>query len=99
MVKKKKCKSTRKKLPKPLKTQEEKEEEIQMLKTKILSIGFPIDNDGIVELFQHFDNYIKDGTCWSGKIPLKGFNRVCVVRLTNIKTYKNVVTLKYDQNV
>ena len=47
---------------KKLKTHAERADEINTLRTKILSIGFPIKSKGIEELFSRFyvveDNYI-----------------------------------------
>ena len=37
-----------------------------------MSLGFPIVNEGIVELFKRFDEYIKTGEYWSGKIKING---------------------------
>lgn len=96
MPKKKKVKKDKKK---KLRTQEERASEINTLRTKITSIGFPYDNDGIVQLFSIFERYVETGEPWSGEIPLRGFQRVCVVRLTNIKNFKNIVTLKFNAEV
>ncbi len=81
------------------KTLEERQREINQLKTKILSLGFPLSSPGIIELFKHFDDYINDSVSWSGKIPLRGFERECVVRLTTIKNYNNSITLKYNADI
>lgn len=99
--KKKRSKKQKQKQKKEIKykTIQVRTEEINTLRTKILSIGFPISCKGITELFEHFDNYVRDGTQWSGKIPLRGFQRVCEVRLTNKENFKNIITLKYDSSI
>jgi len=96
MAKKKKKRVKRKREEK---TKEERERDINQLRTKILSIGFPLQSPGIVELFKHFDEYVKDGVTWSGKIPLHGFQRECEVRLTTVKNFNNIVNLKYNENI
>ena len=44
-IKKRKRKKKKVKPPKPQKTPEERVSEVNTLRTKILSIGFPIEND------------------------------------------------------
>ena len=102
MVNKKKKRIKKQKKQKKVikyKTLQVRTEEINTLRTKILSIGFPLSCKGITELFEHFDNYVRDGTQWSGKIPLHGFQRVCEVRLTNKENFNNIITLKYDSSI
>ena len=57
------------------------------------------DNDGIVELFGHLELYANEGVTWSGKIPLRGFQRVCEVHLSTLKNRNNVVALKFNENI
>ena len=95
----KKRRLKKKRGPKPQKTPEERRAEVDTLRTKILSIGFPLDNDGIVELFGHLELYANEGVTWSGKIPLRGFQRVCEVHLSTLKNRNNVVALKFNENI
>lgn len=95
----KKRRLKKKRGPKPQKTPEERRTEVDTLRTKILSIGFPLDNDGIVELFGHLELYANEGVTWSGKIPLRGFQRVCEVHLSTLKNRNNIVALKFNENI
>ena len=97
MVKKRKSKKIKK--PKPMKTREDREKDINEIKMKIISLDFSSEMKDIKTIFEIFDNYIENGEPYNGKIPIRGTNRVCEIRLTNRKTYQNTVCLKFNQIV
>ena len=84
---------------KPLKTQEDREKEINEIKVKIISLGFSTEMKDIKTIFEIFDNYIITGESYNDKVPIEGTGRICEIRLTNRKCWKNTICLKYNQNV
>jgi len=77
------------------KTKEERELEVKNLLHQLNELGINISIPGMLEFLKHTQAFIKDGTFWQGKIPLKGTNRVLVGFLTNRLNNVSDVTLKY----
>jgi len=77
------------------KTHEEREAEVKTLLHQLSDLGITISIPGMLEFLKHTQAFIKDGTFWQGKIPLKGTNRVLVGFLTNRLNNVSDVTLKY----
>jgi len=77
------------------KTREEREQEVKNLLYQLNELGINISIPGMLEFLKHTQAFIKDGTFWQGRIPLKGTNRVLVGFLTNRLNNVSDVTLKY----
>ena len=97
MSKKKKLKKVKKQ--KPMKTREDREKDINEIKMKIISLDFSSEMKDIKKIFNVFDNYVETGEPYNDKIPIRGTNRICEIRLTNRKTFQNTVCLKFNQTV
>ena len=82
-----------------IKSQEQKQEEIVTINAQIKDIGFPDTDENIMKFNEIVKEYLENGIAWSGKIPLKGYQRVMHVILSNKKNVTNSVMLKYDKNV
>ena len=61
---------------KPLKTQEDREKEINEIKVKIISLGFSTEMKHIKTIFEIFDNYIITGESYNDKVPLEVLTRM-----------------------
>jgi len=95
----KKSRRNRVKKVKEFKTEVERETEINQIKMKLMSLGFPTEMEEMLTLFEHLEMYQKTGESWSGKIPFPGFQRECFVTLTNRKHNTNSVCLKYRKDI
>lgn len=45
----------------------------------IQSLGIPSFSPELVKLRDHMNNYIRDGTCWSGTIDFSAYGRIAEV--------------------
>ena len=82
-----------------IKSQEQKQEEIDTINSQIKSIGFPDTDPNIQKFNAIVKEYLDEGVPWSGKVPLVGYQRVMHVILTNRKNITNSVVLKYNKDV
>ena len=55
-------------------------ETMEILKS-INILGIPLNSPEVNELKGHFNNYVKDGTCWAGSISFERFGRIVDVNL------------------
>ena len=82
-----------------IKSQEQKQEEIDTINAQIKDIGFPDTDPNIQKFNKIVKEYLDEGVPWSGKVPLVGYQRVMHVILTNRKNITNSVVLKYNKDV
>ena len=47
----------------------------------IEGLGIPNNSPEVALLRTHFNNYIKDGTCWSGTVDFRAYGRIAEVSL------------------
>lgn len=94
MGKKKKVKKN-----KPLKTFSFRENEINEVKNKLKTIGFSENNPDVEYAYKIFDDYVKYGTAYTGKIKINGFKRVLELILSNREHIKSTICLKYQEDI
>jgi hypothetical protein len=63
------------------KPQEDRVKEIMTILHKFHELGIPLDSPEVGEVKVHFNNYIRDGTCWSGSISFAKYGRIVDVNL------------------
>jgi hypothetical protein len=97
--KKKQKKPKRVKKVIPLKTQEEREKEINDIKLEISMVGLGPEIPGIKEAYEMFDQYINDGLYNEGKIKLEGTKRVLLFVLFSKTMSKCTAMLQYNPDV
>ena len=98
MAKKKKQKKQKPK--KQVKTKEERRNETDKMKEKLLSIGFPLENEGIVEILEEMEYFVENGLSYcSENIKLIGFKRVACLILTMRKNTSSSLCLKFNKEV
>ncbi len=83
----------------PLKTQEEREKEINDIKLEISVIGLGPEIPGIKEAYEIFDQYINDGLYNEGKIKLEGTKRILLFILFSKTTQKCTAMLQYNPDI
>ena len=94
MGKKQKTKKVKK-----LKTIEKRKTEIENVKKQLSDIGFADSNPDVQYAYKIFDEYIKFGSAFTGKIKINGFKRILDIILSNRSHIQTVVCLKYDEFV
>jgi hypothetical protein len=69
-------------------------ESIMVLTKLTKDLGIPYESPEVQELKTHFDAYIKEGTCWSGKVSFAAYGRMAKVNLPRSANRTIEVTLK-----
>ena len=70
------------------------------MKEKLLSIGFPLENEGIVEILEEMEYFVENGLSYcSENIKLTGFQRVACLILTMRKNTPSSLCLKFNKEV
>ena len=69
-------------------------ESIAVLKKLTQDLGIPYSSPEIQELKARFDDYIRNGTCWSGTISFAAYGRTAVVNLPRSAKKTIEITLK-----
>ena len=84
------------KVEKPLKSQEQRQEETQHIEKMLAQLGLGEGNPDIKLFKKELDIFTKTGVSWTGKIPLHGHKRVINAILTNRANITSSITLQYD---
>lgn len=95
----KKSKRNRKKTEIVKYTEDERKEQVEQLKAKIVMLGFGTYEKEMNQLYKIMDDFIKDGTEFSGKINLPGSNRTMVIKFLNNKKHQVSIVMKYNKGV
>ena len=97
----KRGKKNRKKIKKTkeFKTELERKREMDRIKNKLSQFGLSEEFEGIKTFYQEADKFINTGEAWSGKIPIKGCQRVLFIIFTPNKLKESTAALLYDKNV
>ena len=80
-------------------TEEERKEQVEQLKAKIVMLGFGTYEKEMNQLYQIMDEFIKDGTEYNGKIILPGSERTMVIKFLNNKKHQVSIVLKYNKGI
>jgi len=67
---------------------------IAVLKKLTVDLGIPYSSPEVMELKKRFDDYIHQGTCWSGSVSFAAYGRVANVKLPRAYNKPVEVTLK-----
>lgn len=73
--------------------------EVRALYEQLFSFGFPHDHEGIVVFRSLANRFVKAGEAASGSIPLTGFKRHLVYKLSNQAHITSTVVLKHAPHV
>ncbi len=84
---------------KEFKTKIERKREIDTIKNKLSQFGLSEEFEGINTFYQEAEKFIDMGEAWSGKIPIKGTQRILFVIFTPNKLKESTAALLYDKNV
>jgi hypothetical protein len=63
------------------KPQADRIKETMTILQKFRELGIPLDSPEVSELKGRFNDYIRDGTCWSGAISFAKYGRIVDVNL------------------
>lgn len=77
----------------------ERLQEVRTLYEQIFAIGFPPDHDGIAHFRAVANRFVKVGEGASGSVPLTGYKRHLVYKLSNQSHITSTVLLKYAPHV
>ena len=80
-------------------TEDERKEQVEQLKAKIVMLGFGTYEKEMNQLYSIMDEFIKDGTEYNGKIILPGSERTMVIKFLNNKKHQVSIVLKYNKGV
>jgi len=67
---------------------------IAVLKKLTVDLGIPYNSPEVLELKKRFDDYIHNGTCWSGTVSFAAYGRIANVKLPYSSNRTVEVTLK-----
>lgn len=70
--------------------------ELRTLYQQLFDIGFPPDLDEIVTFRSICNHFLKTGEGASGMIPLRGYKRILVYKLSNQAHITSTVVLKFS---
>ena len=87
------------KVPKKLKTREERKLEMDTIKDKLTSLGLSKEMPGIDIFYERMEEFIENGESWSGKIQIVGCKRLLDIILTPAKHKDSLAALLYDKNI
>ncbi len=87
------------KIPKKLKTREERKLEMDTIKNKLTSLGLTSKISGIDIFYEKMEEFIERGESWSGKIRIVGCKRILDIILTPYKHKDSLAALLYDKNI
>ena len=88
-------KRRKEKKPPVLRTQEEREQEISVIKNKISIMGLTDDLGRISNLFEVMEEYIQNGKTLTGSIKLEGYNRVIDYVFPEKKNINLMLNIRY----
>ncbi len=69
-------------------------ESVTLLKKLTQDLGMPMESPEVQELKSRLDDYIKNGTCWSGHISFLSYGRIADVNLPQKASKPIEVTLR-----
>jgi hypothetical protein len=81
------------------KTLPERLQEIQNIYIQLDGFGIPQDHEGILRFKQVANEFVKYGTSYTERIPLRGFKRTLVCTLSNQPHIPCTVLLKYTEHI
>lgn len=80
-------------------TKQEREAEMNKVKTQLYTFGFDNSIEDFKTMFQIIDNYIETGDPVSGALKLTGYEREFLYLFPETKKHKVQCMLKYVKNV
>ena len=95
----KKSRRREKRVPKVLKTMEERRGEMDTIKEKLSSLGLSEEMEGVALFYKRAAHFIETGESWSGKIKLEGCKRILDLILTGTKGKECLAGLLYDETI
>lgn len=72
--------------------------EVKVLYEQLFSIGFAPDHESIATFRSIANRFVKTGEGSSGSLPITGFKRILVYKLSNQQHIVSTITLKYSQH-
>jgi hypothetical protein len=78
----------------PLKPTAERVREAVAIRAKLDSLGLSPEDDDFKRLCDVLSDFVRSGTGFSGRLPLRAYGRVALVRLSVREGAKTTVTLR-----
>ena len=89
----------REKKPKEMKSEMERKEEMDTIKSKLTSLGLSEEMEGIDEFYAKAKEFERTGESWSGKIKVTGQHRILDIIFTPYKHKDSLAALLYSKGV
>lgn len=83
----------------PTKAIEVRIQEIQSIYYQLNELGLSKEHEGVAQFQKIANEYVKNGTSASGKIPLHGLKRHIVYKLSMQPHILSTVTLRFDKDL
>lgn len=83
----------------PEKTVTDRLTEVRTIYEKLFALGLPTDQENVAAFRVIANEFVKTGQGASGKLPLRGFKRILVYKLSNQSHIQSTVTLQYAEHV
>lgn len=74
-------------------------QEMRTIYEKLFSLGLPQDDAAITNFRSLANHFVKTGEGASGRLPLRGFKRVLVYKLSNQAHIQSTVVLEYAEHI
>ncbi len=84
---------------KPSKTLEQRQGEVQEIKTKLSELGLSTEMPAIMEIYNIMDDFASTGDSRTENIKLPGLKRIARLKLANRPQSESTMCLAYDENV
>lgn len=82
-----------------IRTEEERKEQTDKIKTEFEKVGIPNSFPEVIKFYNILDEFVNNGMTKQGKIPIEGVGKIIVYQLTNNKKYQISAMLKHDDNI
>ena len=82
-----------------LKTREERENEMLLIKEKLSTLGLNVGMEGIDLFYEKMADFVETGLSWSGRIKIPGTKRILDIILTSNKQKESLAALLYNKNI
>ena len=78
----------------PNKTIEYRLKEAIQIRHKLIELGLSENIEGIKEFNKKISDWVKNGEYWEGKMPIKGANKMAIMRLASKQNQKIEIVLR-----
>ena len=82
-----------------IRTETERQESVDQIKTEFEKVGIPTSFPEVTKFYKILDEFVSGGASKQGQIPIEGIGKTIVYQLTNNKKHEIGAMLKHTENV